>query len=123
MTTRSVYRETALARDGYRCFRCGRPITGGVPSEAHHRLTRRFGPDTPDNLITLCGFGNNLSDADGRTYCHGWVHQNGREARQQGWVISRHDTRPPSQVPVKHWEHGMVLLSADAQYTKETPDA
>lgn len=24
--------------------------------------------------ITLCGFGNNLRDADGRCYCHGLAH-------------------------------------------------
>ena len=36
----------------------------------------RDGKVAPKPLITLCGFGNNLQDADGRYYCHGLAHHN-----------------------------------------------
>jgi hypothetical protein len=104
-----------LVRDGYRCFKCGRPLGGSVPWNCHHRLSSSLGPDTPDNRITLCGFGNNRHDADGREWCHGAVHQASTEARANGWIISRHATRPPSEVPVVHWQLGEVTLTVDGQ--------
>lgn len=40
-----------LARDGWRCQRCGRSEN----LEVHHQLPRsRLGDDAADNLITLC---------------------------------------------------------------------
>jgi hypothetical protein len=86
-----------------------------APSNCHHRLSAALGPDTPDNRITLHGFGNNLSDADGDILCHGWVHQNGTEARANGWIISRHSRQSPSEVPVLHWQLGWVTLTVDCQ--------
>ena len=111
---------SCLDRDGYHCFRCGTPITFSSQWNCHHRLTSALGPDTSDNRISLCGFGNNLRDADGREWCHGWVHQNSREARDSGWIISRHDKRPPAEVPVLHWRTGWVLLTADFQFIPVT---
>jgi hypothetical protein len=107
-----------LVRDEYRCFRCGKPINIRRPGNCHHRLSAALGTDEPQNRITLCGFGNNLSDADGNQWCHGFVHQNGREARapENGWIISRHDERPPETIPVRHWQRGLVLLTADYQF-------
>lgn len=105
-----------LMRDGYRCFRCGRPLAN-FPHNCHHRLTAGLGPDTPENRISLCGFGNNLRNADGVTLCHGFAHQNGTLARAEGWIISRHAKEPPELIPVRHWQLGMVLLTADCQIT------
>lgn len=105
-----------LVRDGYRCFRCGKPLQPGQ-GNCHHRLSAALGPDTLDNRITLCGFGNHLSDANGNELCHGWCHQNGREARANGWIVSRHSTLPPAETPVLHWRAGLVLLAADGSVT------
>ncbi len=58
------------------CAVCGRP----GPLERHHIVRRsagrlyRNGVEVPKPTVTLCGFGNNLRDADGRPYCHGLAH-------------------------------------------------
>lgn len=58
------------------CAICGRPY----PLEQHHMVLRsagklfRHGSEVPKPTLTLCGFGNNLRDADGRYYCHGLAH-------------------------------------------------
>lgn len=59
-----------------RCVICGRHR----PLEQHHMVWRSWGRlfvkgvEVPKPTITLCGFGNNLADADGRYYCHGLAH-------------------------------------------------
>ena len=59
-----------------RCFICGRH----EPLDEHHIVWRswgqlvRDGRCLPKPTITLCGFGNNLQDANGRMYCHGLAH-------------------------------------------------
>lgn len=58
------------------------PICGRAwPLEQHHPVRRGAGKLFDANgrevrkpTITLCGFGNNLLDADGRPYCHGLAH-------------------------------------------------
>jgi hypothetical protein len=105
-----------LVRDGYRCFRCGKPLASSGQWNCHHRLfDGDGGPDTAENRITLCGFGNILHDADGNELCHGWVHHHKKTAMPDGWAISKHATQPPELIPVRHWERGMVLLTADLQ--------
>lgn len=58
------------------CAICGRP----APLEQHHIVRRgagklfRAGKEVPKPTITLCGFGNNLRDANGRFMCHGLAH-------------------------------------------------
>lgn len=59
------------------CAVCGRTH----PIEQHHVVFRSSGKAYGDDgrelvkpTITLCGFGNNLRDADGRYYCHGLAH-------------------------------------------------
>lgn len=53
------------------------------PLEQHHVVRRSAGKmfdekgrEIPKPTITLCGFGNNLKDADGNEYCHGLAHAN-----------------------------------------------
>jgi hypothetical protein len=111
--------QLVLVRDEGRCFRCGRVITSGVPSNCHHRLGGGHGTNACPNRITLCGFGNNLHDADGNEWCHGFVHQRSGTARENGWIISKYDKRPPEEIPVRHWRLGMVLLTADYRITGE----
>lgn len=59
------------------CAICGRP----QPLNQHHMVFRSAGELIDEHgrkmrkpTITLCGFGNNLHDADGRPYCHGLAH-------------------------------------------------
>lgn len=59
-----------------RCFICGR----FDPLEQHHYVWRSWGKMYRDGeemrkpTITLCGYGNNLRDSDGRYFCHGLAH-------------------------------------------------
>ena len=59
-----------------RCAVCGRTW----PLEQHPVVFRSAGKmfvegrEIEKPTITLCGFGNNLQDADGREYCHGLAH-------------------------------------------------
>ena len=61
------------------CAVCGRIR----PLEQHHIVRRGAGKlfdgsgrEIEKPTVTLCGFGNNLQDADGRNYCHGLAHAN-----------------------------------------------
>lgn len=61
------------------CAVCGRPF----PLEQHHIVRRGAGKLFDGNgreiekpTVTLCGFGSNLMDADGREFCHGLAHHN-----------------------------------------------
>ena len=70
-----------------RCAVCGR----AYPLERHHIVKRSAGvlsgPDgrpLPKPTVTLCGFGNNLMDADGRVYCHGAAHHGMLHFRNNG---------------------------------------
>jgi hypothetical protein len=99
-----------MARDDYRCFRCGvllAHVWAGY--SCHHRQTRAVGPDTPDNRIMLCGSGSS-------PHCHQYVHAHPEESRDNGWIVSRH-ADDPGAVPVRHWQLGMVLLDAQGGIT------
>lgn len=101
--------QVCLIRDGYRCFRCGTPVTSGETFNCHHRLfAGRGGQDTLDNRLIVCGSGNTSG-------CHGWIHGNSGEAAGDGngWAISQFDTRPPVRVPARHWEAGLVHLTPE----------
>ena len=58
------------------CLVCGRTS----PLNQHHVVFKsagtwvRNGHEVRKPTITLCGFGNNQKDADGRWYCHGLAH-------------------------------------------------
>ena len=57
-------RNQVLERDGWKCQNCG----GSMDLQVHHLVSRaQLGPDTADNLITLCArchrhLHTNLSD-------------------------------------------------------------
>lgn len=63
-------RGCSVRYDPPRCAVCGR--YGRV--EEHHVVKRSQG-GTDGPTIMLCGFGNNLKDADGRYLCHGRAEQ------------------------------------------------
>jgi len=78
-------RAAVLARDGYRCVRCGVYIgigpEGRYPYSIHHRKQRSLGgDDSLPNLITLCG--------TGATGCHGEVHDDPAADRLAGYMLS-----------------------------------
>lgn len=69
------------------CAICGRPS----PIERHHivwrsqgKLYDENGKERPKPTITICGFGNNLRDADGVVYCHGAIHHRMLHLRNEG---------------------------------------
>jgi len=78
-------RQGVHARDGMRCWRCGRSAVWSSPHVHHRKLRSQGGRDAPSNLLLLCGD------------CHGWVHGHPRLARLAGWIVSRSST--PADVP------------------------
>lgn len=68
------------------CAVCGR----SRPTELHHFVWRSWGNLYRDGIlvqkpvIRLCGFGNNLRDADGIPYCHGRAHHRMLHFRNHG---------------------------------------
>jgi len=96
-------RSTVHERDQGRCCMCGIYITDGNGAQ-HHRVAKGMGGsallESPSNLVTLCGRGNN-------DLCHGKVHGNPEWARNHGWIVSRH--LDPREIPVDMCD-GWVLL-------------
>jgi hypothetical protein len=97
-------------RDEGRCFRCGAPLRASWPGySCHHRQPKGMGggggADTPENRIMLCGSGSS-------PHCHFWVHSHPQLARAEGWLVSRNGVLKPEEVPVRHWQRGMVLLDS-----------
>lgn len=87
------------------CPVCGR----NHPLEQHHPVKRSAGELIENGrklkkpTITLCGFGNNLRDADGRYYCHGLAHANMLHFR---WIATDHmDRRTGLIIAGGHWEY------------------
>lgn len=99
-------RMVVYGRSGGRCEVCG---CGLETFEAHHRLTRRFGPDCPCNLLALCS-----------TCHHERVHGEPEQARDDGRIISRHAAILPAEHPVLIHRHGLVLLDCDGHFARVT---
>ena len=74
--------QQVFTRQRGACWLCDEPM-----QHAHHRQTRRFGPDCPANLLGLCAAH------------HASVHAAGVDSRAAGWIVSRH-TDEPCQVTV-----------------------
>lgn len=97
-------RRIVFGRSGGRCEVCGDPLE---TFEAHHRLTRRFGPDCPCNLLALC------------SRCHhDRVHGEPEDARERGRIISRHAVVLPAEHPVEVHRHGLVLLDCSGNFAR-----
>lgn len=58
-------RKLVLDRDGYACVCCGKSIFGQRYSLGHRVREGQGGPSTPENLVTLLGWGGEL--------CHGRI--------------------------------------------------
>lgn len=90
------------------CAVCGR----AYPLEQHHIVRRgagklfdESGREIEKPTVTLCGFGNNLQDADGRNYCHGLAHANRLHFR---WVADG------TVACAGHWE--VIVLDEPTSY-------
>lgn len=89
--------------DGECCAICGR-----YPAERHHIVFRSQG-GTDGPTIPLCGFGNNLKDAEGKYYCHGRAHHGMLHFKFEdgGWWYAL--TNPMKyEAALKHGEWRMV---------------
>ena len=89
-----------------RCAVCGRVS----PLNQHHIVRRsagkafdKSGHELKAPTITLCGFGNNLSDADGVELCHGRAHHGKLHFR---WARTVNGNTGAMQDPFigGHWE-------------------
>ena len=88
-----------------RCAVCGRTS----PLNQHHIVRKSAGRAFDESghelkapTITLCGFGNNLSDADGTPYCHGRAHHGMLHFRWAKTVANGEGTLMP--LVGGHWE-------------------
>lgn len=113
--------EKVLTRDGGRCVCCGTELFGdrAVDWSVHHRRGRDGKPDShkPQNLITVCGGGNESG-------CHGRIHQRRSESQPNGWWLSRIAGTDPLTVPVLVG-HGSrwVYLTASGEYADNPPES
>lgn len=92
-------------RQGWHCLRCGRNTHGDwwPGHSTHHRKSRRFHDDSPENLVRLCG--------SGTTGCHGWVHEHPAEAERLGYILP--SWRDPLNAPVRDWNGDWWWLLTD----------
>lgn len=92
-------------RQGWHCLRCGRNTHGDwwPGHSTHHRKSRRFHDDSPENLVRLCG--------SGTTGCHGWVHEHPAEAERLGYILP--SWRDPLNAPVRDWNGDWWWLLPD----------
>jgi hypothetical protein len=97
--------QLCAERDGWRCVRCGRDVSGSIASCHHRKLAGAGGPDTSQNRITLCGSGS--------SGCHGWVHNHPLLSYDEhaGWMISRYaDNLLIATMPVMCARRGLITL-------------
>ena len=112
--TREV-RAAVLARDGWRCVRCGADITAAPYSLQHRRArgvggTRRENTNSPANLIVLCG---SATSAGG---CHQHVESRRHEAKGCGWAIPL-AASDPAEWRVWTYDRGWIFLDHDGGWS------
>lgn len=111
-TLPDIYREM-MGKPSVKLDRC--PLCGRrYPLNQHHIVRRGAGKMFDDSgreiekpTVTLCGFGNNLQDADGRPYCHGLAHHNRLHFR---WAEN------PETSTCGHWEY--LFTDEPVKYSK-----
>lgn len=106
-----------LARDCWRCVRCGESIGGerGLDYVLHHRRprglggTRRADSSSPVNLLTLC------------SPCHAHIESYRGEALRNGWLVPQ-VTDPAAVGVLVDRESRFVYLTDDATYSPHPPE-
>lgn len=105
-------RRLVLTRDGFSCVCCGTSIIG-----RRYSLLRRAsqGPDTPENLITVLGWGT--EDCCGRIYLF-----RVRADKAKGYRLAAGED-PANEPMVIFTEDGgaLVWLTASGTYSTERP--
>jgi 5-methylcytosine-specific restriction endonuclease McrA len=87
-------REVVRARQEGACLRCGNTYTA-----LHHRMRRREGGHSYENLVGVCGT------------CHNWAHKHPQAAQQAGYIIPI-SVDDISAVPIKAY-YGWVTFDRD----------
>jgi hypothetical protein len=109
-------------RDRGRCFKCGRGLVFEHRQygwSAHHRSPRQNGGskawwiNLSANGILLCG--------SGVSGCHGEIEARRRDAEIDGYIVRR-GIRLPADVPVVHYQHGLIYLTNKGTWTLTPPD-
>ncbi len=110
-------RAAVLSRDSGFCARCGINVSN-IPSAVHHRRSKGMGGsrdyriNDPRNLVLVCGAGNEP------TGCHGQIHSNPVQARDDGWTLRSLDDLDQPMRTV----HGTRLtLNEDGSRTDHWP--
>ena len=85
--TPEEYELVMITRALGRCEARVSPACSRAPEAWHHRQTRAVGDNSPAKGLAL------------GTHCHVHVHANPEEAREHGWIVSRHHPNP-GEVPV-----------------------
>jgi hypothetical protein len=102
-TARRITRD----RSGGDCeLRIDGVCLGRATNFQHRRNRSQQGPWAPSNGIDVCG--------SGTTGCHGYIHQNPKEADDNGWTVLSWEHW--GSKPARFW-HGLVLLSDDGSWT------
>jgi hypothetical protein len=110
-------RALVLARDGYCCVCCGRPVIGEPYSLQHRRRRSQGGDNSPSNLVTVLGTGT--------TGCHQRIDSRRDPSDEaKGYTVRSWDD--PALTPVMVFSphgSGMTLwLTADGTYSTEPPE-
>ena len=90
--------------------------------EQHHLVWRsqgklfENGKELPKPTITLCGFGNNLYDADGRPYCHGRVHSHMLHFRWNDGLYALETAEPVEYVKALKMDGWKPVESSDDRW-------
>lgn len=118
MSVPPAVRKAVIARAGNRCELGGEwvDVENGYYSLQHRRARGSGGSKAADtntavNLVLLCG--------SATTGHHGWVESHPLEALEDGWRV--YQGQDPAAIPIRHWEHGPVLLNDQYGYTFEEP--
>lgn len=98
-------RLVIYVRSGGRCEGCAVQLNI-ANMEAHHRRTRRVGPDCPCNALALC-----------HDCHHHETHGRPTLARSLGRIIRREDPTPPAEIPVELHDGRVVRLDCGGTYS------
>jgi len=106
-------RMLVMARDGWRCCRCGNSVIGLPYSVSPRKLRSQENDSSPSGLILLCGTETLL--------CRGYVRSHIAESYHAGWLVR--GTEDPALVPVIIAGGITVWLEDSGTYSVEEPAA